>query len=104
MRQSVVRVVVGTLSVVGLVTVLLFQQSNLPPLPGWSDKPVYQFVFYRVIRFILNDALTISLIYALFYEKKYVLFALWVQLFGMVLLLVPYLVVKVQLPKYNGPL
>jgi exosortase F-associated protein len=102
--KLMLRVTICILCLAGLATVFLFQQTNVAELAGWSDKPVYQFVFNRVIRFILNDALTIGLIYALFYERKYVLFALWVQLLGMVLLLIPYLIVKVQLPAYNGPL
>jgi exosortase F-associated protein len=52
----------------------------------------------------LNDAFTIGLIYALFVEKKYVIFSLYVQLAGVVLFLLPYYVLKIYFPTYNGPL
>jgi exosortase F-associated protein len=48
--------------------------------------------------------LAILLIYALFYERKYVLFAVWVQVFGMVFVLIPYFIIKFNFPGYNGPL
>lgn len=104
MRPNALRIFIGALSVIGLAIVFIFQQTNLAALAGWTNKPVYQFVVNRVIRFLLNDAFTIGLIYALFAERKYVVFALWVQILGMLLLLVPYLIVKVQMPYYNGPL
>jgi hypothetical protein len=33
----------------------------------------------------------IGLLYALFFERKYVIFALWVQLIGFIFILLPYL-------------
>ncbi|MFN4947014.1 MAG: exosortase F system-associated membrane protein, partial [Chryseotalea sp.] len=55
-------------------------------------------------RFIANDFLAIGLVYALFPERKYVLFAFWVQLAGLVFLLLPYFLLKLHYPSYNGPL
>ncbi len=68
-------------------------QSNLP-----------RFLVNRSFRFLLNDALTIGLIFAIFYERKYVVFALVVQLAGLVTILIPYFILKINYPSYNGPL
>lgn len=53
---------------------------------------------------MVNDFLAIGLIYALFPEKKFVVFAFWVQLTGLIFLLLPYFLLKLQYPNYNGPL
>lgn len=99
-----VRVVIGILSIVGLVVVFLFQRINIAAIMGFSDIHIYQFIINRSIRFLLNDFLTIGLIYALFGERKYVVFALWVQGIGIVFFLIPYFILKIQYPAYNGPL
>jgi exosortase F-associated protein len=44
------------------------------------------------------------LIYGLFQERKYVLFAIGVQLAGLLFVLLPYFILKFQYPAYNGPL
>ena len=99
-----VRVAIGILSIVGLVVVFLFQRINIAAIMGFSDIHIYQFIINRSIRFLLNDFLTIGLIYALFGERKYVVFALWVQGIGIVFFLIPYFILKIQYPAYNGPL
>ena len=48
--------------------------------------------------------MTIVVIYALFYECKYVIFAIFVQLFGLLVLLPSYLIAKWHYPGYNGPM
>lgn len=63
-----------------------------------------RFILNRSIRFVLNDVLAIGLIFALFYERKYVIFAMVAQLMGMFLFLIPYFILKVNYPGYNGPL
>jgi exosortase F-associated protein len=98
------RIVIGATAAIGLVIVFVFQQTNLAALGGLAATPSNQFIINKLIRFFLNDALTILLIFSLFGKKKYVMFAVWVQLTGMVLFLIPYLVVKIWLPDYNGPL
>lgn len=102
-QRTKFRIGVGIFSVAGLVLVFLFQRLDVAILLG-VEQNVWRFIINRSIRFIINDALAIMLIYALFYERKYVLFSVWVQLFGMVLILVPYFIIKFNFPGYNGPL
>jgi len=97
------RIVIGILSIAGLVTVFLFQQFDVAGLIGIAEKGSRFFV-NRTVRFLLNDALALSLIYALFRERKYVIFAMYVQIAGTFLFLVPYFILKLYLPRYNGPL
>jgi exosortase F-associated protein len=97
------RVIIGSLCVVGLVCVYLFQRIDIAGIIGFSDFTA-RFLINRTIRFLLNDAFMIGLIFAIFYERKYVVFALWVQLAGIVLFLIPYFIVKIYFPHYNGPL
>ena len=98
-----VRIAIGILSIAGLVTVFLFQQFDVAGLIGVHEK-FGRFFINRTIRFLLNDALALGLIYALFRERKYVIFALYVQIAGVFLFLVPYFILKIYLPRYNGPL
>ena len=97
------RIAVGLLCVAGLVGVFLFQRFDVAGLIG-IETNINKFLLNRTIRFLLNDALTIGLIYALFVERKYVVFAVYVQLAGVVLFLLPYFVLKIYFPSYNGPL
>ena len=97
------RVAVGICCIGGLVAVFLFQRTDIAGLIG-VDSNINRFLLNRTIRFLLNDALTIGLIYALFVERKYVIFAVYVQLAGVVLFLLPYFVLKIYFPSYNGPL
>jgi exosortase F-associated protein len=71
---------------------------------GWELASVGKFIFNRTIRFLLNDVLAIGLLYALFRERKYVLFAIGVQIFGLFFVLIPYFIIKLGSPSYNGPL
>ena len=97
------RIVIGILSIAGLVTVFLFQQFDVAGLIGIAEKGSRFFV-NRTVRFLLNDALALGLIYALFRERKYVIFAMYVQIAGTFLFLIPYFILKLYLPRYNGPL
>jgi exosortase F-associated protein len=97
------RWIIGGLSLAGLLTVFVLQKFNVAGYFG-IDFPIYKFLFNRTIRFLLNDLFMIGLIYALFKERKYVVFALWVQLAGVVFLLLPYYILKLYFPSYNGPL
>ncbi len=60
------------------------------------------FILNRTIRFILNDFFVILLIYAIFNRKDYVVVALFVQLFGFIFILVPYLIIKINFPSHMG--
>jgi exosortase F-associated protein len=97
------RAIVGVLCVIGLISVFMFQRWDAAALLG-AEAPIYRFLFNRTLRFLMNDAFTIGLIYALFGERKYVIFSLYVQLAGVVLFLLPYFVLKIYFPSYNGPL
>lgn len=44
------------------------------------------FIVSRLVRFIANDLLCILLIYALFNNRRYVIFSFYVQLFGLLVL------------------
>jgi exosortase F-associated protein len=97
------RWIIGSFCILGLLLVYLFQKLDPASALGISE-PINRFLFNRTIRFLLNDLFMIGLIYALFVEKKYIVFALWVQLAGIVFLLIPYFVLKLNFPNYNGPL
>src|SRR5690606_23367293 len=58
----------------------------------------------RTIRFLLSDAFMLGLIYALYTEKKSVVFALCSQLAGVILFFISYFILKIYYPGYNGPM
>jgi exosortase F-associated protein len=94
----------GMLAMAGLLTVFLFQRTDVAGFVGIGGSEIQRFLFNRTIRFIVNDIFAIGLIYALFPQRKYIIFALWVQLAGIVFILVPYFIMKLYFPSYNGPL
>lgn len=98
------RILVGVLCVTGLVAVFLFQEIDLAAMIGSVDVDINRFLINRTFRFLLNDAFTIGIIYALFNERKYVIFSLYVQVAGVILFLIPYFILKLYLPNYNGPM
>jgi exosortase F-associated protein len=98
------RIIIGVLSIAGMVTVFLFQRVDVASLIGVGEPAMQRFLINRTIRFLMNDAFAIGLIYALFKERKYVIFSLYVQVAGVVLFLIPYFILKVYYPGYNGPL
>jgi exosortase F-associated protein len=102
-RQHKFRLLLAVVSVTGLVVVFLFQRQDVASILGIQDK-FWRFILNRSIRFLINDGFTILLIYAIFYERKYVIFAVWVQVFGTLFVLLPYFVIKFYLPTYNGPM
>src|SRR5260221_13264242 len=103
-HHYLVRWVVASVSVIGLICVFVFQQFNFSSLVLPHGKPFSLFLINRTTRFFLNDGLAIALIWALFYKKQYVVFSLWVQLVGMCFILIPYFILKSYFPSYNGPL
>ena len=82
------RILIGGLCVCGLVAVFLFQRIDVAGFLG-SEAFIHKFLINRTFRFLLNDAFAIGLIYALFQERKYVVFSLYVQVVGMVLIFIP---------------
>jgi exosortase F-associated protein len=103
MNKNALRWTIGILSVIGLLVTFLFQRVDVASFLGAEDKAL-RFIINRSIRFLLNDAFAIGLIFALFHQKKYVVFSLWVQAIGVIVFLIPYFVLKIQFPSYNGPL
>ena len=93
----------GILSIIGLLSVYLFQHADVASWLNVSDSTI-KFLVNKSLRFLINDAMMIVLIYALFYHKKYVYFALWVQLAGVVFILLPYFLLKLVFHTGNGPL
>ena len=91
-------------SLLGLLGVYLTQHNLVPVLEKYRLSGFQLFAAAKTIRFLLNDLLMILLIYGLFFKRKYTLFAFYVQIFGVVFLLIPYLVLKSQYITYNGPL
>lgn len=98
------RKLIGVVSITGLIAVFLFQQLDAAKAIGIEGSGVSRFIFNRSLRFILNDGLSIALIYSLFGARKYVLFAIYVQLLSLVFILIPYFIIKLNYPYYNGPL
>lgn len=102
-NNQVVRWIIGIGAVMGLVAVFIFQSYDVAGSLGVSGKTP-RFITNRSIRFLLNDALAIVLIYSIFKEKKFLIFSIVVQIFGMIFILIPYFILKVNYPAYNGPL
>lgn len=98
-----IRILVGIICISGLIGVFLFQRLDIAGFLQ-VEASIYRFLINRTIRFLLNDAFAMGLIYALFGERKYVVFSIYVQFVGMVLFLFPYFMLKIYFPKYNGPL
>lgn len=94
----------GIACVLALTAIFLFQRIDVAAYLGIGDEKIERFIFNRTLRFFLNDLFAIGLIYALFPQKKFVLFAVCVQIAGVVLILIPYFILKVNFPSYNGPL
>lgn len=88
---------------VGLLGVFLLQR-DLSAYFLERASPIVSFMVNRAIRYVANDLFATLLVLALFGRKQYVMVAIYVQLLGLVLILTPYVVLKVYHPGYNGPL
>lgn len=97
------RWLIGLTCLTGLVFFFLFQRFNMAAFVGISGKS-FVFIFNKSIRFIINDALMIGVIYSLFLQKRFIYFALMVQLFGILFILIPYFILKLYFHTGNGPL
>lgn len=94
---------IGLTAGLSLVLFYMFQRTDIADLIGITDKAI-AFIVSKTFRFVVNDLLMIAVIYALFGQRKLVYFALWVQLFGIVFLLIPYFILKLYFHADNGPL
>ena len=97
------RIALALLCSVGLLAVFLFQRLDAGAAVGLT-KSIDRFIVNRTIRFFLNDLLAIGIIFSLFPERKYVVFSIYVQVAGVFLFLIPYFLLKIYFPGYNGPL
>jgi len=104
MKKLNLRIGAGVLAIIGLVGFFLIQQVDFTFHTTLISDNLTRFILNKSIRFIVNDLLAIALIYALFGERKYVHFAIAVQIFGLLFLLLPYFVLKLYMPGYNGPM
>jgi exosortase F-associated protein len=98
------RVIIAIFSATALLFVYLFQRVDVTAFFNLSVSGTGRFIFNRVVRFVLNDVFALGLIYALFPFRKYLVFSILVQATGLLIFLLPYLVLKVHYPSYNGPL
>jgi exosortase F-associated protein len=101
---TIIRLVIGIVCLSGLVAVFIFQDFNVASRIDPGSSRLEKFLINRSIRFILNDTLAIGLIFAIFRERKFVVFSVWVQLAGMFVFLIPYFILKIYMPSYDGPL
>lgn len=79
-----------------LTAVYLFQRINLAGLLV-DLHPNLIFVINRTARLIVNDLACFLIIFALFWQKKYLKVAFWVFLTELLVILPVYLVVKLTL-------
>ena len=98
------RWIIGAVSVLGLASVFLFQRINWSSFVPGSFSSIETFLMNRSVRFVVNDIFAVLLVAALFGRRKHVIIAIYVQIIGVVLILVPYVILKINMPSYNGPL
>lgn len=97
------QLIIICLSILGLASMYLFQKDLNAFFRQLGLSGYHLFMVERSTRFIVNDLLMILLIYGLFLKKKYIVFAFYVQLAGIIFILVPYMIIKYH-TAYNGPL
>jgi exosortase F-associated protein len=100
-RKVYLRLLIGVISVSGLILVFLFQHTAMIRVDG---SGVEVFLINKAIRYFLNDLFMIGLIYSLFHKRNYIIFSFYVQIAGVILFLLPYFILKLNYPGYNGPL
>ena len=66
-----------------------------PVSDNYPDLAIGKYVFSKILRFLANDGLAILIIYGFFGPGKYVKFAAYILLFGLVVLLPIYLVLVI---------
>jgi exosortase F-associated protein len=89
-----IRVALLTISLIGLAVIFIAQRFDYSTIFLDSVSAENKFIINRSIRFLLNDNLVLLLIYALFYDRKYVKFGLTVEAIGFFFLLIPYFLLR----------
>lgn len=59
----------------------------------------FEFSLNKVLRYVLNDLFAMAIIAALFPDRKYLRFAVWVLLFGLFVLVPIYIVIYLSQPQ-----
>ena len=95
---------VGVAAVAGLLAVFIFQHLDVARIFWEVSSPLNRFIINRSIRFLFNDIFATLLVLAVFGRRKYVVIAIVVQCLGIFVVLMPYMLLKVHAPGYNGPL
>jgi exosortase F-associated protein len=94
--------IIVIITILVLASVYIFQQqldwANFLNLTQWPHRLIVN----KSIRFLINDLLVILLIKILFVKNQYVWFAFLVQLFGIIFILTPYLIMKIYFPGEFG--
>ena len=99
------RWLLGIVSVSGLLLIYLFQRFDWARFVGLSDLAnIERFVVNRSIRFVINDVLGVLLVLSLFGKKSLAIIAMYVQVLGFVFVMLPYMILKLNYPSYNGPM
>lgn len=96
------RVLVMVLCMAGLAMVYLLQRIDFLAFTGYKINQIEGFLLNRFVRFLLNDFLMLTIIFQLFLSRRYLLFAIYVQVVGFLFLLLPYFLLKLYYPGYNG--
>jgi len=98
-NRKTIRIILFFTSAIGLCVIFLLQHFSyayyILRLIGVAYEHASPTLIYSInksIRFVLNDAMALLMIYSLFEEKKYVIVGFVVQLFGMLILLPAYLI------------
>jgi len=103
-RPTFTKWLIILISVSGLLAVYLLQRDITAALSALGLSNFTLFAATKSLRFLLNDLLMILLIHGIFFNRKYTLLAFYVQLFGILIILIPYLILKCHYMSYNGPL
>jgi len=95
----------GLLAILMLVTMYMLQRANYCSLVYGvigieAPSENFQFIFNRTLRFLINDLSVILLIYVIFQSSGLVKIALFVQAFGLFIVLPLYFYFKLTL---EGP-
>jgi exosortase F-associated protein len=98
------RWVLGIISVTGLILIFVFQRINWSDWLHGSYSSIQIFLINRSVRFVLNDICAVLLVAALFGRRNHVVIAIYVQIIGLVVILIPYIILKINYPSYNGPM
>lgn len=81
--------------IIGLIVVYMLQNISYLEWMGVVSLSAWpSFVVNKLIRFLLNDGFTLCIIFSLFQNRRYRMFAVFVQLVGLFLLFPIYMFVK----------